>query len=144
MYPYLKHQTELFRFDNTLAENTNVDTDTFSLLNWKIDFSKSQDNTLMFAVLGMYKIATYGYDNNESQRLYTLNAGRVFEIGLFDSKDSTSFEILEECFNMVYDDLNRIAKEVLRNTSLSRFSFPVTDIEAFHANLHLRFARLDY
>ena len=59
MYPFPKHQTELFIFDNYLVHNIETIEEVQNSLYWKFDFKKSQDDTLSFAVLGMYKIAVY-------------------------------------------------------------------------------------
>ena len=141
MYPHLKYQTELFRFDNDL-EQTFDDEGATNLMTWKFDFSRKND-TLTFAVLGMYKIFLQDQTGDKMKNLYILNAGRVFEIGFYDPKDNDDFKILEECYTLVYNDILRIYNEKLKNSSLKRLSFPNINVEAFHANMHIRLSRLN-
>ena|ERR1700761_2166416 len=136
MYPYPKHQTELFRFDDSLESNIQDDSLAESFFRWKFDYTLSSDKTLEFAVLGTYKIFMQNDDRIEIKRLYTLNAGRVFEIGLFDLKDETTDKLLKDCFQIVWSDLERIFRTSVKNSALKRFDFPPLDNQAYLPSLY--------
>ncbi|SDP69915.1 hypothetical protein SAMN05428975_2203 [Mucilaginibacter sp. OK268] len=137
-YAHIQHQTEFFIFESSLSEYFNPNEDIHDIVSYKLDV-KAKSNILEFAVLGIYRV-TQG-DINSNQEVYTLIGGRVFEIAMYSKDDNDSNKIFEEAFLIVWNNLKSLAEEKI-HLNLRKFVFINTNLEAFHANLHLRLLQI--
>jgi hypothetical protein len=137
-YAHIQHQTEVFVFDNNLSEWFDSNEDVHDLLTYKLDIKKGL-NLLEFAILGIYKIAQG--NGSDSEEVYTLNAGRVFEIAMYDPKDNNSNKIFEDAYLMVHENLKTLAETKIIPFK-NDFYFPTPQIPVFHEHLKVRLTHI--